>query len=185
MKRRQALKNIGLFSSGMLLFSSCDFSDEKVSIILNKLRINADQELLLKEIIGSMLPEGEIPGGISLKVHNFVWVMIDDCSSKEQQYAFLQGLTQFDTEVQKASNKSFIKLSQKDKLSTLSKFIKGKKENSNIVNFLSTTKKIAISGYMNSEYIMTEQMPYKLVPGAGSYVTCKTINPSEKINING
>ena len=193
MKRRKALKNIGLFTSGMLLFPSCDFSDEKVSIILNKLHINDMQESLVETIVGTLLPEGEIPGGIELKVQNFVWVMIDDCSTKEIQESFLIGLTQFDTKVQELFKKPFVKLEEKDRLKILEMFVDTEDVDlDDILDvdfdlkiFLNTTKRIAISGYMNSEYILTQQMPYKLVPGAGSYVPCKTINPSEKINING
>jgi hypothetical protein len=185
MKRRKVLKNIGLFTSGMLLFPSCDFSDEKVSILLNKLHIDAKQEFLVEAIVGTLLPEGEIPGGLSLKVQNFVWVMIDDCSTKETQESFLNGLAQFDMKVLELSKKYFVNLKENDRANMLKNLIKSRQVNSDIQNFLNTTKRIAISGYMNSEYIMTQQMPYKLVPGAGSYVPCKTINPTEKINING
>ena len=72
MKRRSALKNIGLITGGLLLFPSCAISDEKVSIILNKLKIDADQEALLKSIVDTMIPEGEILGGLSAKSHNFI-----------------------------------------------------------------------------------------------------------------
>jgi hypothetical protein len=118
-------------------------------------------------------------------VQNFVWVMIDDCSTKETQESFLNGLAQFDMKVLELSKKYFVNLKENDRANMLKNLIKSRQAHSDIQNFLNTTKRIAISGYMNSEYIMTQQMPYKLVPGAGSYVPCKTINPTEKINING
>jgi hypothetical protein len=87
--------------------------------------------------------------------------------------------------VQAISKKYFVNLKENVRTNMLKNLIKSRDVNTDIQNFLNTTKRIAISGYMNSEYIMTQQMPYKLVPGAGSYVPCKTIIPTEKINING
>ena len=183
MKRRNALKNLGLITGGILLFPSCDFSDEKVSIILNKLKIDATQETLLKEIIDTMLPEGEIPGGISAKSHNFVWYYIDDCVSEEEQVGFMRGLDEFDQKSKIAIGKNFADSDETIRLQTLNDFMTNEDE-STINDFLEAVKRLSVWNYMNSEYIMTNEMPYKLVPGAGSYIGCKTINPNEKININ-
>lgn len=184
MKRRNALKNLGLITGGILLFPSCDFSDEKVSIILNKLKINTTQETLLKNIVDTMLPEGEIPGGVSLKAHNFVWVMIDDCSTKERQDSFINGLNMFDDKVSETTGNKFVSLDSQEKLKSLDGLMANKELDADIRNFLRTTKQLAIRGYMVSEYIMTNEMPYKLVPGAGTYEGCKTIDNTKKININ-
>ena len=184
MKRRDAIKNISLFTGGLLLFSSCDFSDKKVTIILNKLQINAKEETLLKQVVGTILPEGKIPGGVSLKAHNFVWVIIDECTSEEKQDSFMKGFRMFNQQVLDISSKNFTQLNEEKKLVILQNFMNNKNTNPDILNFLNSTKQIAVWGYMNSEYIMTEQMPYKLVPGAFSYEPCKSINNTEKININ-
>ena len=49
--------------------------------------------------------------------------------------------------------------------------------------FVSTTKRFTAFGYMKSEYIMTEIMPYKLIPG--TYGSCEIIDNSKRANING
>ena len=178
MDRRNALKNIGLFSGGMLLFPSCDFSDEKVSIILNKLKINAHQEALLTAIVDTIIPEDETPGGITTKCHNFVWAYIDDCVSEEDQQNFIAGLNEFDLQ----SNSNFDQNSLEERTAVINDFIKSDDEI--IKNFLNSVKGLSVWCYTNSEHFLTNEMPYKLVPGAGSYVTCKTIDPNQKININ-
>jgi len=50
-------------------------------------------------------------------------------------------------------------------------------------NFIQTSKNFTSLGYMRSEYIMTEVMPYTLVPG--TYGPCETVDNSKRINING
>ena len=44
MDRRKALLNLGILTGGMVLLPSCDFTEEQVSLSLNKLRITASEE---------------------------------------------------------------------------------------------------------------------------------------------
>jgi hypothetical protein len=178
MKRRNVLKNLGLITGGILLFPSCNYSNEKATIALDKLNIDTAQKTILKEIVTTLIPEGKIPGGISLNAHNFVWIMINDCATKHEQDLFLEGLNRFNEKYSK-----FNTLDTAERLTVLEEN-NPIKATSGIAYFLLNTKHLAIQGYMNSEYILTKQMPYKLVPGAGSYETYKVINPNEKININ-
>lgn len=185
MDRRKALVNLGILSGGLLLLPSCEFSKEKATIALNNLEISADQERLLKEIIASMIPNGEIQGAIELNVDEFVWIMVDDCLPKDSQHEFLKGLGSFNDAVAEQSGKAFNKLPEKEQ-STLLKYLEENnpaEENDKVGGFLRTLKQLTVFGYMQSEYIMTEVMPYSLVPG--KYGTCETIDPEKRINVNG
>ena len=184
MKRRSALKNIGLIAGGILLFPSCNYSESAASIALKNLKINITEGHLLKQIVDTILPEGEIPGGIALNIHNFIWVIINDCAKKEDQNTFINGLRLFDQAIFNLTDKKFGELSPDERLTSLKSLLETKSTDEEVLEFIHTTKQVAIEGYMNSEYILTKQMPYKLVPGAFSYEPCKTINPNEKINSN-
>lgn len=187
MNRRKALKNLGILSGGMILLPSCDFSEEKVSLSLNKLRITTNQENLMKELVATMIPEGEIPGAGKLMVHDFVWIMADDCLAAPIQEAYLRGLSNFEKDTKKLAGKSFLSLTQQDRIKTL-ELIQDAKENASeqvstdLLTFVEYTKRFAILGYMQSEYMMTEIMPYSLVPG--SFGTCETIDNSKRVNVN-
>ena len=192
MNRRKALKNLGLIAGGIILLPSCDFSDEKVSTILNKLQISIEEEKLLQEIVATILPEGEIPGAKSLKVSDFVWVMIDDMLSDKKQKSFMNGLKLFDVKVRESRKNSFTDLSENDKLIVLKDLLNGnthkdkiekKNDLKDVKRFLQAVKYYATWGFMQSEYIMTEIMPYQLVPG--TYGSCETIETNKRINING
>ncbi|MCD6543248.1 MAG: gluconate 2-dehydrogenase subunit 3 family protein [Flavobacteriaceae bacterium] len=192
MNRRNALKNLGLITGGIILLPSCNYSDEKVSIILNKLQITIQDEKLLKVVIATIIPEGEILGASSLKVHNFVWVMIDDVLSEEKQRSLMNGLKLLDGKVKELSGSSFINLSENNRLTILEDILNGhikedksknKKDLKDIKSFVKTAKYYAIWGYMQSEYMMTKIMPYELVPG--KYGSCKKIDSNKRVNING
>ena len=182
MKRRTLLKNLSLATGGLLLFPSCDFSDEKVSIILNKLQITPNQEGLLTALVDSILPEGDIPGGIAVKADNFVWAYIDDCSSPEDQERFMTGLKAFESATNALLGKRFESAQESERISVLEGIIKGDDET--LKDFVETVKGLSVWCYMNSEYILTQEMPYRLIPGANSYEPCKEIDPNQRININ-
>ena len=185
MKRRDALKSIGLVTGGMILVPSCSLWEEKVTIALNNLKITPDQEQILKDIVGTIIPEGpEIPGGVSLEAHNFVWIMMDDCEPKEQQDKFINGLNQFNEKVKVQKGKRFKKLTELERLEVVqSAMIESENElEMDISPFLAQVKNYAVWGFFRSEYIMTEVFPFKLVPGAIGL--CETIDVNAKINPN-
>ncbi len=188
MDRRKALLNLGILTGGMVLLPSCDFTKEQVSLSLNKLRITASEEALMKELVSSIIPEGKIPGAASLQVHDFVWVMVDDCMDQQKQSMFLNGLKGFDSHVKKITGNSFSSLDQKEREEMLRMIINKPQESSKddlgaLKLFVSTTKEFTSFGYMKSEYIMTEVMPYTLIPG--SYGPCETVDKTKRINVNG
>lgn len=188
MDRRKALINLGILTGGITLFPSCNFSKEKVSIALHNLEVTEHQAALVKEIVSVLIPEGELPGAISLRVDEFVWVMVDELLDSTQQQYFLKGLNSFDDEAKFISGKSFDSIDSNKRAVVLKDLVTGSKEsgsdrNKAVSTFIDNLKAMTIFGYMNSEFIMTEVMPYSLVPG--KYGTCETIDTTKSINING
>lgn len=188
MDRRKALRNLGILTGGVVLFPSCDFTEEKVSLALNTLRITESQETLMKELVGCIIPEGDIPGAVSLKVHDFVWVMVDDCMDEPSKESYLIGLNNFDNSIKNISGKRFAKLKPEERIKTLSGILEKADDtmgsfDKDLINFIQTSKNFTTLGYMRSEYIMTEVMPYTLIPG--TYGPCETVDNSKRINING
>lgn len=187
MDRRKALKNLGILSGGLVLLSSCDLSEEKVSLTLNKLSITESQETLMKELVSTIIPEGDILGAKSLNIQDFIWVMVDDCMEASYQQSYLNGLKTFNSAVKTSTGKSFSRLDQKGRIDALTSLVNGKEdgagpEEMDLINFVETTKYFGIWGYMTSEYVMTDIMPYKLVPG--TYGPCETIDNTKRINLN-
>ena len=188
MDRRKALINMGLLTGGVMLFPSCDFSEEKVSLTLNKLSITESQEALMKKLVATILPEGNIQGASSINLQDFVWIMVDDCMEEASQKSYINGLQNFNDRFEEIAGKSFESLDQEGRVEVLGNLLKGREngagpEELDLINFLETTKQFSIWGYMTSEYIMTEVMPYTLIPG--TYGPCETIDKSKRINLYG
>lgn len=183
MHRRTALKNLGILTGGIVLLPACDFSKEKVALVLNKFEVTEAQEKLLKEIVATILPDSEIPGAAELGADQFVWVMADDCLNENMRQDFLKGLREFPDKVKKATSNSFATLNMEERIAFLQKGLENSSaENKFLQTFLQITKNFAVSGFMQSEYIMTNVMPYPLVPG--KYGNCEPIDANKIININ-
>jgi hypothetical protein len=190
MNRRHALRHIALISGGLALIPSCDFSKEDILSAYNNLKITPSQKNLLGAISDSIIPAGEIKGAINLEVHDFILVMVNDCFTQENQEKFSAGLAVFADYVKETSGKKFEELSTKEKEQLILEAAKlegddteeGKRKAA-IAYFINSAKRFTIQGYMASEYIQTEIIPYSLIPG--EYNGAVLITDLQKPRING
>ena len=190
MNRRHALRHIALISGGLALIPSCDFSTNDILAAYDNLRVTATQKSLLGLISDAIIPAGEIKGALELEVPDFILVMVNDCFTKENQDKFTAGLNAFPDYVQTTLGKKFEALSAKEKEALLLQGIAltGDESSEGTVNaqvgyFLSSTKRFTIQGYMASEYIQTEIIPYSLIPG--EYNGAVLIADLQRPRING
>lgn len=186
MDRRLALKQLALFTGGIMAFPSCDFSRDNILAAYEKLQVTESHRRLLTKVIETVLPGGEVVGAKELGLQDFVLVMANDCLSEENQSRFVTGLKNFDQYVQNSFGQSFEKMDQDTAEKTLNEILQIETESDELDElkyFFNTTKGFTLHGYLTSEYFMTEIMPYKMIPGG--FEGEKIIDPTEKINTNG
>lgn len=172
MNRRSALKQAAIIAGGIAFIPSCSFDSERVSIALKNLKIKSRHEKLLAEIAETIIPATDIPGAKDLNVHEFVLVMVDDCLDKADQDIFVKGLDQFEDFTIQHYGKSFLKGTQAEREEMLKRIEEQEEPGETtafnpqeIKTFLGRTRQFTIQGYMSSQYVMTEVVPYQLVPG--------------------
>jgi hypothetical protein len=190
MNRRHALRHIALISGGLALIPSCDFSKEDILAAYENLKITATQKALIEAISDSIIPAGEIKGALDLAVPDFILVMVNDCYTQENRENFTAGLEAFPDYAEKTTGKKFEALSTKEKEAFLLEAgaLTGDdttdgKRLANLGYFLSSVKRFTIQGYMASEYIQTEIIPYSLIPG--EYNGAVLISDLQKTRVNG
>ncbi len=99
----------------------------------------------------------------------------------------MEGLSSFSAFYENQSGETFEDSSLPDRSIVMSKMLDEDPSSSNsktpedIRLFLELLKSFTVLGFMRSEYMMTEVMPYSLVPG--KYPSCRTLDPNGKINI--
>ena len=126
--------------------------------------MSGDQEKMLGEVVGTIIPTTDTPGAKDLGVHQFAMIMMDDCHSKEDQETFVKGLDEVNQLAKKQYSNPFIKCSipQREELLMA---IEKKQIDGDAQKFYNKAKSLTIQGYLNSKYVMTNINKYELVPG--------------------
>lgn len=191
MNRRQILRQLGVVTGGVILFPGCDFSKEDVLAAYENLKIKEEDKNMLSHLCRVILPDGDDEKGAdALEAEDFVLVMVNDCFDPESGERFLSGMKKFKEYVSAATGKELDKLSTESSEQLILDILEGGDQNAGsedqdgrtqIRYFLQTTKDLTIRGFMTSEYVMTQKMPYKLVPG--KFVGKLKIDQNEKVNI--
>jgi hypothetical protein len=182
MDRRSAIRNLTFLAGGVFLFPSClKHEDGAVSIKLNKMSINAAQEKTVGAVTETIIPETSTPGAKTLNVHQFVLKMLDDCRGKKEQETFIKGLEQLDDLSQKQYNKDFADGDTRQRETVLMLIEKKQQIKPELADFYQMTKQLTVEGYTISKYVMTNKLPYELVPGRYSgYFPVKNLKTSVK-----
>jgi hypothetical protein len=162
MQRRTALKNLSTAVGGLMTMPAWASGWTPESVGRTSL-LRPNQEELLAEIVETIIPETNTPGAKSLKVHQFVVRMINDCYGEAAQKNLVQGLTLTDEVAQKAHGKVFANCDAAQRLALL----KQMSESSEVASkqFVNMIKNLTVQGYTNSEYFMVSVQKYVMAPG--------------------
>ena len=171
MQRRTAVKQLLVIAGGVMVLPACMQKEDKPSITLKNLQLSGSDEKLLAEIAGTIIPTTDTPGAKDVYTHLYTLKMVDDCSEPEQQDEFVKGLKSVNELAKNRFGKGFIESSADQRASIIGDLENKKVDDKNIQSFYSIMKKHTVKGYMTSQYVMTKQIVYQLVPGRfhGSY----------------
>lgn len=165
MKRRTAIRQLVVIAGGVALLPSCMDSGGNASIKLSNVSISGEQEKLLAEIAGTIIPKTDTPGAKELEVQLFVLKMLDDCYGKEDQQQFVKGLDALDRVAREHFGSGFVKCTEAQRQELIGE-IEGKGElPEEVFAFYRIMKQKTLQGYLNSEYVMTKQLVYEMAPG--------------------
>ena len=184
MDRRLAIKQLAILTGGAAMLPACDFGDESILQAYQHLNITATDKTLLTKVTNTIFPGIQLKSAGDIRLEDFVLVMSNDCLDDNQQAAFVKGLKHFDAFSQNHFGRKFTKMNQEEAEGAFSESMNmetadKKEEIGAIRQFLGTTKRFALQGYLNSEYFMTEIKPYELVPAR--FIGSKKIESSPKL----
>jgi hypothetical protein len=162
MQRRSAVQNIALTIGSSIILPSWANGWNKNSFQNNGIKISSPQEILLAEIVETIIPKTNTPGAKELNIHQFIPKMIADCYDKKAQEIYAKGFELVDNNIKNTFSKSFIECESKQRLEVLNKMLNS--DNSDEKNFIQIVKGLTIQGYLNSEYVMTNLRIFEFAP---------------------
>jgi hypothetical protein len=186
MNRRSLLKHLMLISGSLTIMP--ELSAAKILSAYDELQVTEIQQKLLRKLVDTLIPKTDLKGADELGVHDFVLVMVNDCLKAADQERFMSGLREFEYQTKARHSTYFSEMDHLSAERAIAEIIGtdtgGDKRLEATRYFLKTSKQYAVQGYLNSEYVMTELMPYQLIPGP-VFNGKKKIVPEQRVNING
>jgi hypothetical protein len=165
MQRRTLLKNLLFVAGGAAIVPSCMQKEDRSSIALKHLKIDAGKEKLLADISDTLIPaSANTPGARDVYSHLFLLRMVDDCYEEKEQRAFEKGLNWVDEFSKKQYDKSFSNCNGTQRGNIIGE-LENKKAPEDVYDFYKITKSLTIQGFMSSKAILTNIVKYELVPG--------------------
>lgn len=164
MNRRIALKNALLVVGGSALIPVSLRGVRDPSIRLTHLKIDFDGEVLLGEVVDTLIPATDNPGAKELNVHLFVLMMIDECHTSEEQRAFASGLKGLDDYSKQQFGKGFTNCDRAERVQLVEGLKQMNKISSDLGTFGQLMRRRAIQGYRESQYVMTKVIPHRMIP---------------------
>jgi hypothetical protein len=163
--RRVAIQQLLIIWAGAALLPSCLHNEEKVSIPLKLIHIDAADENMLASLTETILPKTDSPGARDLAAHLFALKMVDVCYTKENQEKYIRGMKDFESWVMKKTGKTFSETSDSEKQALVGELDKQKPTGDGISFFYQSTKRLTIQAYTTCEYYLTKIRGYKMIPG--------------------
>ena len=161
MKRRIAIKQIGLLAGGFTLIPyGCDISSElEYSNLKTKKK---RKQNLIGQICNIILPEDSFNFPTQESRQEFVLIMINNCYTEAEIIKFISGFEFFKNLSSETNNIEFEKLSENNQISFIDTQFNS---NSPSLFFLDTLKKYSLLHFESSENYMSNYLNFEFIPG--------------------
>ena len=167
MKRRQAIKNIALVSTGMALLPACRMNTLPV---YTNFSLEAEQLKLLEWLTNAILPKGDPKVDTPESTVDFLLAMLDNCYDPQDIQKYLIGLKLFVQFVRDEYQTTFRNLNHEQAVLLFSEIMQSEILPESLQYFLDTTKQLTVRHFTSSEYFLTNYMDFEFVPGR--YLGC-------------
>ena len=174
MNRKKAIRNIILLGGGTAALLA---GWKSYNIFKKPAFAKLDEyQLLIDELAELIIPETNTPGAGKAGVGRFISLMVRECTSRQAQNNFIEGVDDLADYAKSRYDKPFLQCSEADKISILRHFeekgrgykgMLGKAETRFLGDsFFTTLKKYTVMGYCTSKQGATSGLQYDYIPGS-------------------
>ena len=161
MKRRSAVKHLGVVSSGLILLPYA-YAEREVPLFSNLQSVKNNEKLLIGSLSNYILPEDPVNFSTPEPRSQFVLTMINDCSNEIEIDLFTRGLNAFQEDIRSRKNKHFLALNVPEQEKIIHYYF----ESESLINdFLGLIKKYSLLHFETSENYLTTYLKYEFMPG--------------------
>lgn len=172
MKRRTAIRSIAFLTAGVGLLNSCE---RKPTGTYTHVPLTASEEDLLAELTETIIPKTDFPGAKDIRANEFVMIMVDDCTSPDDQRRFIAGMNMFDENCRKHVGEGFVDCTPEQRAEYLTILESEEGIPENVSKFYRAVKRYTIQSFTTSEQFLTEVRNYSLIPPP--FQACVPVQP--------
>jgi hypothetical protein len=163
MKRRALIKSIIPASLALSTFPAWAYAWKPNELSEGGSFFTKAEQDFIQNLVATLIPEGQLPGGVGVGAHLFVDRMVTDCYEPAYQTLWRQTLSAMETAATEKHQTGFARLSSEQKEALLEAFLKH--SDPSYRKIAENLKNLSVQSYLNSEYVLTNFYNYEMAPG--------------------
>jgi hypothetical protein len=163
MKRREALKTLGLATAGLVALPAWASGWTARDVVVQLSTFSSKQQALLSSVADAFIPAKNNLGAIPQEVDKFLIRLFDECYETDVQNNIKQQLGVLDDRAMEKTGMSFTECNKAQREELIMTFEDS--ENEAEKEFFQRVKYETIRGFRTSKVVMQEYHGYRVVPG--------------------
>jgi hypothetical protein len=162
MRRREAVRFLGAALALPFLPSGAEAAIEFGKQLHRRLddvpfrTLNPDQQRLVTQIAEMIIPETDTPGAKSVKVPQFIDLILTEWSSDDERKAFLDGLKDLDVQALAMGSPRFVELAETKRGEFLTGLEAKRPQKEGAGHAFARIKSLTVYGYFTSEPVQVD-----------------------------
>lgn len=163
MKRREALKTLGLATAGLVALPAWASGWTARDVAIESSTFSTNEQALLSSIADTFIPAKDNLGAIPQEVDKFLIRLFDECYEPDEQDNIKLQLNVLNDRAAEEDSKSFTDCSQLQREELILTFLDSDDEAEN--RFFQLVKYETIRGFRTSKVVMEDYHGYRVIPG--------------------
>ncbi|HEX6626887.1 MAG TPA: gluconate 2-dehydrogenase subunit 3 family protein [Gemmatimonadaceae bacterium] len=162
MRRREAVQFLGAALALQLIPRNAQSAIELGEQIHRRLgdvpfrTLNPDQRRVVTQIAEMIIPETDTPGATSVKVPEFIDLILTEWATEEEKAAFLAGLSDIDVQAAAMGSPRFLDLAEAKRGEFLTGLDAKRPAKAGAAHAFERIKALTVYGYFTSEVVQTD-----------------------------
>jgi hypothetical protein len=170
MLRREAIQQLLIVGSGLVLLPACD--TESIPVF-SKLPLEKSEYRLLGQLTQRLLPLEGLTIQTPESTADYILTVVNDCYTQEDIEQFLAGLKGFAAYVIEAGKKDYHRMDEQQQLDALTFLAEDSARTEEMIYFFNQTKHLTVQHFTSSEFFMKNYLEWEFAPAR--YLGCVEI----------
>lgn len=163
MKRREALKTLGLATAGLVALPAWASGWTVRDVAIESSTFSSNEQALLSSVAATIIPAKNNVGAIPQEVDKFLVRLFDECYERNERNNIKQQLNVMNDRAMENFGSPYIDCTQEQREQVFLSFDDSEDESEQ--RFFQLVKNETIRGFRTSKVVMQDYLGYRVIPG--------------------